>query len=78
MIVAIANQKQIFGLTHKYSRLPGIVYYAVATSMGLEELNLACAYLQLLRDELPNLEGVEDCIGESDGINLLVQIGFVA
>lgn len=63
---------KIIQLTHYYSRLRGNWFYAVRTDMSLEDLNLACAYLQLLRYQLPSyLETVEDGLGEVEAVPLL-------
>ena len=59
----------LFRLRHHYSLLSG--FYAVRTSMNLHEINLACAYIQLIRDELPDLKGVNDVISEDNGTLLL-------
>ncbi|ELS6025033.1 hypothetical protein R5Q34_004576 [Salmonella enterica] len=61
-----------YKLTHFYSRLHG--FYGVRTDLNLHQLNLACAYLQLIRYELPYLHGAEDTIGEDNGCTLLSAI----
>lgn len=48
------------GLTHYYSKLRGIRFYAVRTCLSLEDHHLAIAYLQLLREKLPVFETVDD------------------
>lgn len=66
---------KIIQLTHYYSRLRGSWFYAVRTDISLEDLNLACAYLQLLRYQLPSfLETVEDDLGEVEAVPLLSQL----
>ncbi len=43
--------------------------------MSVEEVNLACAYLQLVRDQLPGfLETVEDELGEVETVPLLCSL----
>jgi len=61
-----------YELTHQYSRLYG--FFGVKTDFQLHEMNLACAYLQLIRLELPLLPGAEDVIGEDDGSSLLISL----
>ncbi|EJF2737319.1 TPA: hypothetical protein OOF39_004529 [Kluyvera ascorbata] len=61
-----------FKLTHSYSRLHG--FYGVRTDLDLHQLNLICAYLQLMRYDLPYLHGAEDTIGEDNGCVLLSAI----
>lgn len=63
---------KIFQLTHYYSMLRG--FYGVCTQMSLEDLNLACAYLQLLHYQLPDFETVEDDLGEVEAVALLSQL----
>ncbi|ECB2552943.1 hypothetical protein EVU20_22070 [Salmonella enterica subsp. enterica serovar Java] len=58
-----------YKLTHFYSRLHG--FYGVRTDLDLHQLNLVCAYLQLMRYDLPYLQGAEDTIGEDNGCALL-------
>lgn len=63
---------KIVQITHYYSMLRGRRFYGVRTDMSLEDLNLACAYLQLVRDQLPGfLETVEDGLGEVETVPLL-------
>lgn len=57
-------------LSHYYSKLRGIRFYAIRTNMSLEDVNLACGYLQLLRDQLPIFQTVEDDLGEVEGVEL--------
>ncbi|REC93307.1 hypothetical protein [Kushneria indalinina] len=64
------NESRIVKLTHHYSLLKD-EFYGVRTSLIPEDLMLACAYVQLLRDELPDFTSVDDCIGESEGMALL-------
>ncbi|HAH4691382.1 TPA: hypothetical protein N2P55_003588 [Escherichia coli] len=61
-----------YKLSHSYSRLHG--FYGVNTDLNLHQLNLTCAYLQLLRYDLPYLKGAEDTIGEDNGRYLLSTI----
>lgn len=58
-------------LSHYYSKLRGVRFYAIRTNMSLEDVNLACGYLQLLRDQLPIFQTVEDDLGEVEGVELL-------
>ncbi|EEE2004206.1 hypothetical protein CI266_004616, partial [Salmonella enterica subsp. enterica serovar Kotte] len=59
----------IYQLKHHYSRLQK--FCAVRTDMTIDEINVACAYIQLIRYQLPVTEGPEDCIGEEAGMTLL-------
>lgn len=61
-----------YKLTHHYSRLSG--FFGVKSDFDLHQLNLACAYLQLIRLDLPYLPGAEDVIGEDDGSSLLISL----
>lgn len=61
-----------YKLTHFYSRLHG--FYGVRTDLNLHQLNLVCAYLQLMRYDLPYLHGAEDTIGEDSCRTLLSAI----
>lgn len=66
---------KIIQLTHYYSKLRGRRFYAVRTDMSVEEVNLACAYLQLVRDQLPGfLETVEDVLTEGEAVRLLCSL----
>ena len=65
-------RENIYRLTHHYSLLSG--FFGVKTEMMLHAFNVACAYIQLLRDDLPYLQGVEDTIGEDNGSALLARI----
>lgn len=66
---------KIIQLTHRYSRSRGRRFYGVRTNMSLEDLNLACAYLQLVRDQLPGcLETVEDVLTEVEAVQLLCSL----
>lgn len=60
-------------LTHYYSKLRGVKFYSVRTRVSLEDLNLTCAYLQLLRHQLPCFDTVEDGLGEVEGMELLAR-----
>ncbi|WP_042857942.1 hypothetical protein [Dickeya sp. NCPPB 3274] len=62
----------IFKLSHHYSSLSS--FYGVKTDFDFHQLNLACAYIQLIRDELPDLQGVDDVVGEDNGSALLESI----
>ncbi|MDE9447686.1 hypothetical protein KKJ04_19450 [Xenorhabdus bovienii] len=42
--------------------------------MNFHNLNLICAYLQLIKDELPELKGVENVLGEDNGSALLATV----
>jgi hypothetical protein len=59
----------IYKLEHQYSLLHK--FYAARTSLTFHELNIRCAYLQLLYFELPRIDGAEDTIGEDSGKELL-------
>ena len=61
-----------YKLTHFYSRLHG--FYGVRTELNLHQLNLVCAYLQLMRYDLPYLHGAEDTISEDTCCTLLSAI----
>ncbi|EJU2259354.1 hypothetical protein N4J10_003975 [Escherichia coli] len=61
-----------YKLSHHYSRLHG--FYGVKTEFDLHQLNLASAYLQLIRHDLPLVEGAEDTIGADNGAALLSAI----
>lgn len=66
---------KIVQLTHYYSIFRGRRFYGVRTDMSVEEVNLACAYLQLVRDQLPGcLETVEDGLGEVEAVPLLCSL----
>ena len=60
------NQFRIF---HYYSRLQS--FYGVRTNYDWRKLNLICAYLQLLRDELPCFIEVDDGLCENDIVEIL-------
>lgn len=61
-----------YKLSHHYSRLHG--FYGVKTEFDIHQINLACAYLQLIRHDLPLVEGTEDTIGGDNGAALLSAI----
>lgn len=61
-----------YKLTHHYSRLCGS--FAVKTDFNLHQLNLACAYIQLIRIDLPDVPGAEDGICEDDGEKILCKL----
>lgn len=61
-----------YQLTHEYSRSRS--FFGVKTELDLHELNLACAYLQLLRYDLPTGAGMEDGLDEEAGMLLLAEI----
>ncbi len=66
---------KIVQLTHYYSIFRGRRFYGVRTDMSVEDLNLACAYLQLVRDQLPGfLETVEDELGEVETVPILCSL----
>ncbi|WP_214211848.1 hypothetical protein [Rosenbergiella australiborealis] len=44
------------------------------TTLTFHELNVLCAYLQLLHFELPRIDGAEDTIAEDNGGKLLKTI----
>lgn len=56
-------------ITHRYTTLTK--FNGVRTAISLEELNSACAYLQLIYDTLPNFSTVEDVLIEDDCVRLL-------
>ncbi|CDG89883.1 hypothetical protein XBP1_690001 [Xenorhabdus bovienii str. puntauvense] len=62
----------IYKLSHHYSLLHS--FYGIKTDMNFHNLNLICAYLQLIRNELPELKGVEDVLGEDNGSALLATV----
>lgn len=62
----------VYKLSHYYSRLRD--FYGVKTELTLHELNIRCAYLQLLYYELPCIEGAEDTLGEDSGVALLTAL----
>ncbi len=49
-------------------------FFAVKTGYFLEELNQICAYLQLVRYDLPLFATVDDVLQENDVVNLLDEI----
>lgn len=59
-------------LSHYYSLLSD--FYGVKTELNLHELNIRCAYLQLLHYELLRIEGAEDNLGEDSGSALLTTV----
>ncbi len=63
--------KLTFRITHEYSTLKG--FFGVRTSYNLEELNYICAYLQLVRYDLPLFGTVDDVLGEDDVVAILGQ-----
>ena len=60
----------IYRLSHYYSNYVKD-FYGVKTALTLHELNIRCAYLQLLHLELPLLLGAENTLDESSGVALL-------
>ena len=64
--------EQIIKITSWYSGLSG--FFGVRTGYDLEELNQVCAYLQLVRYDLPCFSIVDDGLCEDDVVNLLDQI----
>ena len=62
----------VYRLTHKYSLQKP--FCAVRGSYRLEQLNLMAAYIQLIRDQLPDLPGAPDDTGEEDGAALLAAL----
>lgn len=62
----------VYKLEHEYSRLHK--FYGVRTTLTFHELNVLCAYLQLLHFELLRIDGAEDTIGEDNGEKLLKTI----
>ncbi|ENN8378709.1 hypothetical protein ACAX46_004175 [Providencia rettgeri] len=66
----------IYQLTHTYSLLKKD-FYGMETNLSLIEFQYPCAYLQLIRDKLPSLSSIDDCIGENEAAVLLPQFyGF--
>lgn len=61
-----------YKLTHRYTRLRD--FYGVRTELNLHQLNLICAYIQLIRFDLPSLTGAEDTISEDKGCALLASL----
>lgn len=61
---------RIYQLTHEYSRMKSN-YYAVRMELCSRDFNYACAYIQLIRDALPSLPVIDDCIGEVEAFTLL-------
>lgn len=61
-----------YKLEHEYSR--SHKFYGVRTTLTFHELNVLCAYLQLLHFELPRIDGAEDTIAEDNGAKLLKTI----
>lgn len=59
----------VYKLEHQYSR--SHKFYGVRTTLTFHELNVLCAYLQLLHFELPRIDGAEDTIAEDNGRNYL-------
>lgn len=59
----------VYKLEHQYSR--SHKFYGVRTTLTFHELNVLCAYLQLLDFELPRIDGAEDTIAEDNGEKLL-------
>lgn len=62
----------VYKLEHEYSR--SHKFYGVRTTLTFHELNVLCAYLQLLHFELPRIDGAEDTIAEDNGAKLLKTI----
>ncbi|MEP8684173.1 hypothetical protein ABKW01_02650 [Enterobacter hormaechei] len=62
----------VYKLEHEYSR--SHKFYGVRTTLTFHELNVLCAYLQLLHFELPRIDGAEDTIAEDNGEKLLKTI----
>ncbi|HBE0914703.1 TPA: hypothetical protein KL033_002124 [Salmonella enterica subsp. enterica serovar 4,[5],12:i:-] len=62
----------VYKLEHQYSR--SHKFYGVRTTLTFHELNVLCAYLQLLHFELPRIDGAEDTIAEDNGEKLLKTI----
>ncbi|MCT4711360.1 hypothetical protein MUA04_14345 [Enterobacteriaceae bacterium H11S18] len=61
-----------YELSHHYSRSNS--FYGVKAAMTFHELNIMCAYIQLLQCELPVPQGAEDTIGKENGAALLAAI----
>jgi len=53
-----------YKLKHFYSRVNK--HYAVRSEMDYRAFNFACAYIQLIREELPSLPFIDDVIGEEE------------
>jgi hypothetical protein len=62
----------VYKLSHRYSRFNS--FYGVKAAMTFHELNIMCAYIQLLQYELPVPQGAEDTIGMENGAALLAAI----
>lgn len=63
-------------LTHHYSR-NAANFFAIRTDWDIEAINLACAYIQLKREELPSTIYFDDVIGEPEAFTLLHEMyGF--
>lgn len=75
MILGLIDIMNIIQITHYYSIFRGRRFYGVRTDMSIEQVNLACAYLQLVRYQLPSfLETVEDGLGEVETVPLLCSL----
>jgi len=59
----------VYKLSHRYSRLNS--FYGVKTALSYYELNILCAYIQLLQYELSIPYGADDAIAEDNGAALL-------
>jgi hypothetical protein len=66
----------VYRLEHHYSLLNK--FHGVRTNLTFHELNIRCAYLQLLHFELPHIYGAEDTIGEDSGETLLKTVFNIA
>lgn len=61
-----------YQLTHHYST--SNIFCAAKTDMTLDEIHMACSYLQLIRFKLPVMEGPEDTLGEEGMMWLLNEL----
>ena len=66
------DSEKIIRITHLYSMFDN--YFAVKTNYSLEELNLICGYLQVLKCELPNFRSIDEDILEFQVIEVLSQL----
>ncbi|MDF7679946.1 hypothetical protein PT300_04680 [Enterobacteriaceae bacterium ESL0689] len=62
----------VYKITHYYSFLSD--FYGVKTELTLHELNIRCAYLQLLYYELPLIKGAKDKLRENGSVALLKSV----
>ena len=62
---------KVIKLTHAYTNLYKNKFFGIKTDWSFEDINLACAYIQKMRDYLPILPYGDDVVGEDDGIEIL-------